>query len=184
MLAVKGNQKKLYGEITRTFDQHWQDNPEDTPDQHFSEQEDKKHGRVEHRRCWVSHDIKEGSKAFAWGAKTIAAIQLDSCQKSKVNTLIRYFISSRQLCAEEVLQATRQHWLVENQLHWVLDVAFDEDRCRAREGYAAENLAVTRQVTLNLLKLDTSVKAGIKNKRKTCGWDENYMMKVLGLINS
>ena len=134
--------------------------------------------------CLVTHDIKEGSKASAWGAKTIAAIQLDSCQKSKVNTLIRYFISSRQLCAEEVLQATRQHWLVENQLHWVLDVAFDEDRCRAREGYAAEKLAVTRQVTLNLLKLDTSVKAGIKNKRKTCGWDENYMMKVLGLINS
>ena len=184
LLAVKGNQKTLYGEITRTFDQHWQDNPEDTLDQHFSEQEGKKHGRVEHRRCWVTHDIKEGSKASAWGAKTIAAIQLDSCQKSKVNTLIRYFISSRQLCAEEVLQATRQHWLVENQLHWVLDVAFDEDRCRAREGYAAENLAVTRQVTLNLLKLDTSVKAGIKNKRKTCGWDENYMMKVLGLINS
>ena len=83
-----------------------------------------------------------------------------------------------------VLQATRQHWLVENQMHWVLDVAFDEDRCRARESYAAENLAVTRQVTLNLLKLDTSVKAGIKNKRKTCGWDENYMMKALELINS
>ena len=74
LLAVKGNQKTLYGEITRTFDQHWQGNPEDTTDQHFSEQEGKKHGRVEHRRCWVSHDIKEGSKASAWGAKTIAAI--------------------------------------------------------------------------------------------------------------
>lgn len=183
LLAVKGNQKKLYGEITRAFDEYWQDNPEDTPDQHFSEQEGKEHGRVEHRRCWVTHDIKEGSNAAAWGAKTIAAIQLDSCQKNKGSTLIRYFISSRQLSAEEVLHATRQHWLVENQLHWVLDVAFDEDRCRAREGYAAENLAVARQVTLNLLKLDTSVKAGIKNKRKTCGWDENYMMKVLGLID-
>ena len=59
-----------------------------------------------------------------------------------------------------MLQAARKHWLVENQLHWVLDVAFDEDRCRAREGFAAENLAVARQVTLNLLKLDTTVKAG------------------------
>ena len=151
-IDAMGCQKKHYGEITRTFGQH------------FSEQEGKKHGRVEHRRCWVTHDIKEGSKASAWGAKTIAAIQLDRCQKSKVNTLIRYFISSRQLCAEKVLQAIKQHWLVENQLHWVLGVAFDEDRCRAREGYAAENLVVTRQVTLNLLKLDTSVNAGIKNK--------------------
>ncbi|MET4693724.1 putative transposase YbfD/YdcC [Endozoicomonas sp. NE40] len=54
--------------------------------------------------------------------------------------MIRYFISSRQLSAEEVLHATRRHWLVEIQLHWVLDVAFDEDRCRAREGFATENL--------------------------------------------
>ena len=183
LLAVKGNQKKLYGEVTRNFDQYWQNNLEDAPDQYFAQQEGKEHGRVEHRRCWVSNDIAEDSIAATWGAKTIAAIQLDSCKKDKGNTLIRYFISSRQLTAEEVLQAVRKHWLVENQLHWVLDVAFDEDRCRAREGFAAENLAVARQVTLNLLKLDTTVKAGIKNKRKTCGWNEDYMMRVLGLID-
>lgn len=183
LLAVKGNQKKLYGEITRTFDQYWQDNLHDAPDHYFAEQEGKAHGRKEHRRCWVINDISSRSVAVAWGAKTVAAIQLDSCKKGKGSTLIRYFISSRQLSAEEVLQATRKHWLVENQLHWVLDVAFDEDRCRAREGFAAENLAVARQVTLNLLKLDSSVKAGIENKRKTCGWNENYMMTVLGLID-
>ena len=177
LLAVKGNQKKLYGELARTFDQYWEANPEDAPDRGFAEQEGKEHGRVEHRRCWVLNDIAEGSNAASWEVKTIAAVQLDSHKKGKGSTLIRYFISSRQLSAEEVLQATRKHWLVENQLHWVLDVAFDEDRCRAREGFAAENLAVARQVTLNLLKLDTSVKAGIKNKRKTCGWNEDYMMK-------
>ena len=70
-----------------------------------------------------------------------------------------------------------------HQLHWVLDVAFDEDRYRSREGYAAENLAVVRQKTHNLLKLDTSEKGGITNKRHKCGWDEAYMMNVLGLIN-
>ena len=183
LLAVKGNQKKLYGELARTFDQYWQDNPEDAPCQEFAEQEGKSHGRIEHRRCWVINDIAEGSNAAGWEAKTIAAVQLDSQKKGKGNTLIRYFISSRKLTAEEVLEATRKHWLIENQLHWVLDVAFDEDRCRAREGFAAENLAVSRQVTLNLLKLDTSVKAGIKNKRKNCGWSEDYMMKVLGLVN-
>ena len=62
-------------------------------------------------------------------------------------------------------------------------VAFDEARYRVRESYAAEYLAVARQVTLNLLKLDTSVKAGIKNKWKNCGWSEEYVMKLLGLIN-
>ena len=154
----------------------------DPPNQYFAEQEGKAHGRAEHRCCWANNDIAEGSNAAQWQAQTVAAIQLDSCKKGKGHTLIRYFISSRKLSAEEVLQATRKHWLVENQLHWVLDVAFDEDRCRAREGFAAENLAIARQVTLNLLKMDTSVKAGIKNKRKTCGWSEDYMMKVLGLI--
>ena len=183
LLAVKGNQKKLYGEVTRTFDRYWQDNPKDAPDYYFAEQEGKEHGRTEHRRCWVINTIVEGSNAASWQAKTIAAVQLDSSKNNKGKTLIRYFISSRQLSAEGVLQATRKHWLVENQLHWVLDVAFDEDRCRAREGYAAENLAVARQATLNLLKLDTTVKAGIKNKRKTCGWNEDYMIKVLGSVD-
>ena len=101
LLAVKGYQKKLYGEVTRTFDQYWQNNPVDAPDQYFAEQEDKDHGRVEHRRCWVSNDISEDSSAASWGAKTIAAIQLDSCRKGKGNSLIRYFISSRQLSAED-----------------------------------------------------------------------------------
>lgn len=183
LLAVKGNQKKLYGELTRSFDQYWQENPKDTPTLGFAELEGKDHGRVEHRRCWVINNITEGSNAASWKANTIAAVQLDCRKKNKGSTLIRYFISSRRLSAEEVLQATRKHWLIENQLHWVLDVAFDEDRCRTRKGFSAENLAVARQVTLNLLKLDTSVKAGIKNKRKNCGWSEDYMMKVLGLIN-
>ena len=183
LLAVKGNQKKLYSEVTQAFEQHWKDNPTDAPDHDFAEQKGKDHGRTEHRRCWVINEIAEDSSAALWQAKTIAAVQLDCCKNNKGKTLIRYFISSRQLSAEEVLQATRKHWLIENQLHWVLDVAFDEDRCRAREGYAAENLAVARQVTLNLLKLDTSVKAGIKNKRKTCGWNEDYMIKVLGLVD-
>ena len=88
----------------------------------------------------------------------------------------------RRCCPEEVLKATRKHWHVENQLHWVLDVSFGEDQCRARQGYAAENLATTRQIALNLLKQETSIKLGIKNKRKACGWDDEYLFKVMGLI--
>lgn len=84
--------------------------------------------------------------------------------------------------ANDVLQATRQHWQVENGLHWVLDVAFGEDQSRARQGYAAENLATLRQIALNLLKQDTTVKVGIKNKRKGCGWSDRYLFHILGLI--
>ena len=106
LLAVKSDQKKLYGELTRTFEQLWQDNPEDAPDPEFAEQEGKSHGRREHRRCWVINDIAEGSNASDWQAKTIAAVQLDSQKKDKGSTLIRYFISSRELSSEEVLEAT------------------------------------------------------------------------------
>ena len=182
LLAVKGNQKKLYGEVTRLFDQYWQENPTDTPSVAFTETDKYAHGRNEHRRCWVIQDTEKFPVAAAWKAKTVAAIQLDSQKKDKGETLLRYFISSRQLTAEEILKATRSHWRVENQLHWVMDVAFDEDRCRARKDNAAENLAITRQVTHNLLKLDTTVKGGIKNKRLNCGWDMDYMIRVLGLL--
>ena len=127
-------------------------------------------------------DTEKFPVAAAWKAKTVAAIQLDSQKKDKGEYLFRYFISSRQLTAEEILKATRSHWRVENQLHWVMDVAFDEDRCRARKDNTAENLAITRQVTHNLLKLDTTVKGGIKNKRLNCGWDMDYMTRVLGLL--
>ena len=182
LLAVKGNQKKLYGELTRLFDQHWQENVADTPSTSFSEQGDKKHGRKEHRRCWVIQNTEQFPLAAGWKAKTVIAIQLDSKKKDKGVTLIRYFISSRKLSAGEALHAVRKHWLIEIQLHWVLDVAFDEDRCRARKDNAAENLATTRQLTLNLSKRATSIKGGIKNKRKNCGWDVNYMIQVLRLI--
>ena len=147
LLAVKGNQKKLYGELTRLFDQHRQENVADTPSTSFSEQGDKKHGRKEHRRCWVIQNAEQFPLAAGWKAKTVIAIQLDSKKKDKGATLIRYFISSRMISAVEALQAVRKHWLVENQLHWVLDVAFDEDRCRARKDNAAKNLATTRQLT-------------------------------------
>lgn len=182
LLAVKGNQKKLYGEVARLFDQYWQENPTDTPSVVFTETDKYAHGRSEHRRCWVIQDTAMFPVAAGWKAKTVAAIQLDSRKKDKGETLLRYFISSRQLTAKEILEATRRHWCIENQLHWVMDVAFDEDRCRARKDNAAENLAITRQVTHNLLKMDTTVKGGIKNRRLNCGWDMDYMVRVLGLI--
>ena len=127
-------------------------------------------------------DPEQFPTAAAWGAKTIAAIQFDCRKQDKGQALIRYFICSPLLSAEEMLGVTRKHWRVENQLHWFLNVFFDEDRSRARKDNAAEKLVITRQVTHNLLKMETTVKAGIKNKRKHCGWDEGYMVRVLGLF--
>ena len=81
--------------------------------------------------------------------------------------------------AESLLQATRDHWGIENSLHWVLDVAFDEDRCRVRTGVAGPDPAAARHWALNLLKQERTARVGIKAKRKKAGWDYPYLLKVL-----
>ena len=93
----------------------------------------------------------------------------------------RYYICSYPVDAATLLGAARRHWSIENSLHWVLDMAFDEDHSRVRTGHADRNLAVIRHWALNLLKQERTVKVGIKAKRKKAGWDFNYMLKVLSL---
>lgn len=75
--------------------------------------------------------------------------------------------------------AVRNHWCVENELHWSLDVCFGEDQSRVRIGNAAENLSRVRRLALTLLKQETTAKVSIKAKRLMAGWDENYLLKVL-----
>jgi predicted transposase YbfD/YdcC len=81
--------------------------------------------------------------------------------------------------AERILQAKRSYWGIENGLHWVLDLAFNEDRSRVRKDHAPENLSLMRQMAVNLLKQEQSIKVGIKAKRMKCGWDTDYLLKVL-----
>lgn len=73
----------------------------------------------------------------------------------------------------------RTHWEIENKVHWILDVIFQEDYCRVRNGNAAQNLAVLRHFALNLLRQETTLKRGIKAKRLRAGWDHDYLLKVL-----
>ena len=96
------------------------------------------------------------------------------------NTDGRFYLTSVD-DVRDFARAVRSHWSVENSLHWVLDMAFDEDHSRARLGNSAENLAIVRQVALNLLKQEKTEKVGIKTKRKMCGWDHDYMLTVMGI---
>ena len=73
----------------------------------------------------------------------------------------------------------RQHWGIENKLHWSLDVSFGEDNCRIRKDFGAENFSRLRRIALNLLKQEETAKCGIKAKQHKAGWDEQYMLKVL-----
>lgn len=94
----------------------------------------------------------------------------------------RLFISSRAADnAPSFLHAVRQHWAIENTVHWSLDVTFDEDRHRFRSEHGAENMSRLRHIALNLLKQETSRKDSIRGKRKIAGWDNDYLLKILGL---
>jgi predicted transposase YbfD/YdcC len=140
------------------------------------------HGRVETRRYWTTGDIAWTSELGWEGLSSITMVESERANCSKVTTERRFFISSLPAVRNaDIAKAIRAHWGVENNLHWVLDVAFREDESRTRAGNAPANLATIRQIALNLLKQQKSVKAGIHNKRLLAGWDEKYLLKVLGI---
>ena len=93
--------------------------------------------------------------------------------------ILRYYISSVTLTAKELLEATRAHWSVENQLHWRLDMGMREDECQIVRGEAGENLAVCRPIAMNLLTAENSFKAGIKRKQKRAGRKNEYLSLIL-----
>ena len=92
----------------------------------------------------------------------------------KVTAEIRHFITSAKLEPERLGMAIRRHWTIENGLNWVMDVTFDEDRCRVRETRAAENLASLRRLALNLARAETDTKISMRRKRKRAAWDNAY----------
>ena len=92
---------------------------------------------------------------------------------------VRFYISSLPSDAKRILQIVRKHWAIENELHWVLDVALNEDHSRVRKDQAPENLAVLRHIALNLLKQEKTAKGGIHAKQLQAAWKEDYLLKVL-----
>jgi predicted transposase YbfD/YdcC len=180
ILQVKGNQPKLEAELEALFDECIRGDPHAAAGQMF-EDLDKGHGRVETRRCWMTTQIHTLPCRDNWPALASAAcvesIRRTGTQERRER---RYFISSLDtLDARRMLERIRGHWGVENGLHWCLDVSFDEDRRRIRQGHAAENFSRLSRIALNLLKRERTNKNGIKTKRLCCGWDHDYLLTVL-----
>lgn len=180
VLALKGNHENLHKDIVDYFAwaerRKWQDITVSTA--HSLE---KGHGRIEERRVVATEDIEWIVEKEQWsGWRSIVMVEAKrEIIGGRGSTERRFFISSLAADAEPIGAAVRGHWAIENQLHWSLDVCFNEDACRTRTGQAAENLAIVRHIGLNLLKQEKTCKMGLKGKRLKAGWDESYLLKVL-----
>ena len=143
---------------------------------------EKSHGRIEKRTCWTCWDTDWLTERHHWpGLRSMAVMECTRSVEGKTSTERRHFITShsgRQ--AQKPAALIRNHWRVENQLHWTLDVSFNEDQCRVRVANAAENLARIRRIGLLLLKNEKTCKLGIKSKRAKAGYDRNYLLTLLG----
>ncbi|MCB8944370.1 MAG: ISAs1 family transposase [Ardenticatenaceae bacterium] len=187
VLSLKDNQGHLYEDVQEMFAYFQKIDFVDV--QHdYCQTVDKGHGRIEIRECWAfnPHEWQDYFRTLdKWqGLQSVAMIRAQRVSGDKTTVETRFVISSLTAQAKLILQAKRRHWGIENKLHWVLDVAFAEDLCRVRQGYAAENLAVIRHLVLNLLRQDKKSKLGIENKRLRCGWDARYRTQILKGITS
>lgn len=182
VLALKANHPDL---LTNVRDSFALADPETMAQTRLVE---KGHGRIEVRTCRTITDeatLRWLDPDHAWPrlgcvAEVVGERRIDG----EVARHSRYYLSSLSGEAKIVAKTVRSHWGIENQVHWVLDVAFREDANRARIGHSAENLALLRKLALNLLRADPTRKIGVKASRLKAGWDNAYLLHVLGVQES
>jgi len=140
------------------------------------------HGRLVRRRIFFCPDAAALEPLCDWpGLKSVLAVEtIRSINgSSKTEAEIRYFLSSSAEAPQVLAKAIRQHWQIENGLHWVLDVTFNEDQCRIRDRNATQNFSLLRKIAINLLRRHQTSKTSLKGQRKMAAWDNQYMEQVL-----
>lgn len=181
LLSVKDNQPKLVDAFETAFPMPRVVNFEG--DAYVTVE--KSRGRQETRYHIVSEFTPEFQElSYEWPRlKKVGVVMPFRQEEGQVPAVptIRYYISSADLSAKKLAEVARQHWFVENKLHWSLDVALREDACKIHRGQAAENLARVRHIALNYLKGEKSFKGGIQRKQKKAALDERYLATVLAV---
>jgi predicted transposase YbfD/YdcC len=182
VLALKGNQEKVHEEVKTFLDATLEAVvPKDVASLQAFATVEKDHGRIETRRYYQSDSLDWFADKAKWeGLASVGMVESVREIEGKATVERRYYLSSLKLGVETFARAVRGHWGVENKLHWVMDVCFGEDQSRARQGYAAENLATLRRLALNLLKQEKTKKRGIRGKMLNASWNHPYLLRLLG----
>jgi predicted transposase YbfD/YdcC len=179
ILSLKENQPSLHREAQEFFASAESDGYRDVRSD-YEQSVDGGHGRIEVRRVRVSDDIDWMSEKAQWkGLRTIVMVESERTVGQDTSIERRYYITSLVADAALVGSRIRGHWGIENSLHWVLDMAFDEDRCRIRRGNGPDNFALLRKIAVNLLKAEKTCKRGVEGKRKHAAWNNDYLLRVL-----
>lgn len=178
VLALKGNQPTLEQAVQRFFVTGPAAEVHRTTSA-YAEQTGPGHGRVETRCAWISDELEAELTAAAWpGLRSIGMVEATRTLAGETTVEQRFYLTSLPPDASRFARAVRNHWGIENQLHWTLDVTFGEDQSRLRTGHGPENVAVLRHIALNLLHQEPSTKS-MPRKRLACALNPNYLLKVL-----
>lgn len=179
VLGLKGNQGRLLENVKLYLDTLYQGGLKEVTREH-KETVDKEHGRFEKRYYLITDRIDWLEEKADWtGLNSIGMVISERMVKDVTTVERRYYLSSLPAKAD-IFSHVVQHWSVENQLHWVLDVTFNEDRQRMNTKYAAQNLAVIRQSALNLLRMDqSSKKMSMKRKQFCAALDHKYLQSLI-----
>jgi len=186
VLSVKENQGNLFEDISVLFAIDQAQNFKYASFE-YAKTTNKGHGRIEIRECWSTSNPEYLSlirNLQNW--TSLQSIAMVVCTRIIAETQtkhVRFYISSLPSNAKHILETVRKHWAIENELHWILDVALNEDHSRVRKDQAPQNFAVLRHIALNLLKQEKTAKGGIHAKQLQAGWKEDYLLKVLAAGN-
>lgn len=180
VLALKGNQGTLSAQVERWFEAA-QANQWAGVEYRYQKTVDAGHHRVETRQFWVVpvSQLPPLHRQALWpGLTSVVMVKSTRELWNKTTTDLRFYISSLAADAERHQRVIRSHWRIENSLHWVLDVTFNEDASRVRRGHAPENLGLVRRLSVNLLKREPS-KLSLKMKRYKASLDNRFLLQIL-----
>lgn len=174
VLALKGNHGDLHDDVRTYFEGVNRERLAIYSDI------DKGHGRIETRKCAVSTDTKWIEQHSLWrDLRCIIEIESIRLQAGEKSCEKRYYLSSMNGEPKEIAHAIRSHWSIENSLHWVLDVTFNEDKSRIRKKNGPENMAIIRHTALNLLRNNGDDKTSLVRRRRRALYRENYLVNIL-----